>query len=89
MIFINAVRLVGGNGHEHIASVRWKNPSSGQMGENTRAAMVEWIRDKKGDARVSDGRDSVKVGVVNSSPPYLRTHADGKWTNNLLSLPRF
>jgi hypothetical protein len=32
----------------------------------------------------------VDVGVVRPpvGPPYLRTHADGVWTNNLLALPR-
>jgi hypothetical protein len=32
---------------------------------------------------------SAEVGVVKDGPgaPYLRTHADGKWTDNLLALP--
>ena len=32
---------------------------------------------------------TVKVGVVDATPPYLRTHADGVWTDNLLALPRY
>jgi hypothetical protein len=35
------------------------------------------------------GIRDVQVLVVNANPPYLRTHADGQWSNNLLALPRF
>jgi hypothetical protein len=38
--------------------------------------------------RGSDGSD-VAVGVVDASPPYIRTYADGNWTDNLLALPRY
>ena len=31
----------------------------------------------------------MSVGVVDANPPYIRTHADGVWTDNLLALPRF
>ncbi|MFL5357950.1 DUF3892 domain-containing protein [Archangium sp.] len=30
-----------------------------------------------------------KVGVVRTSPPYLRTHADGRPSDNLPWLPRY
>ena len=89
MIYITHIHLVGGTQHEHIASVKWRNPGDGKTGESTREAMVIWIRDEKGDARVTDGVNQVQVGVVNAAPPYIRTHADGKWTDNLLALPRF
>jgi len=89
MIYITQVHMSGGTEHEHIAKVKWRNPQNANTGENTRAEMVAWIRDKKGDARVSDGTTEVRVGVYNASPPYIRTHADGKWTNNLLALPRY
>jgi hypothetical protein len=90
MVYITAVHMSGGTGHEHIVSVRWRNPSSGKTGQNTRAEMVDWIQNKQGDARVKDSRgNEVRVGVVNASPPYLRTYADKVWTDNLLSLPRY
>jgi hypothetical protein len=40
---------------------------------------------------VAAGSNRVNVGVVKpqGGQPYLRTHADGKWTNNLLNLPTF
>jgi hypothetical protein len=89
MVYIVAVHLTGGTRHEHIAAVRWKNPATNASGENTREQMVTWIRDEKGDARVTDGRTEVSVGVVDANPPHIRTYADGKWSDNLLALPRY
>lgn len=89
MVFITAIRMSGGNGHEHISDVTWKNPSTGKTGQNSRAEMVRWIKVEHGEAKVTDGRSTIEVGVVEASTPYLRTHADGKWTDNLLALPRF
>jgi hypothetical protein len=73
------------NDHEHIAEVRWSQPN--ETGECSRSAMVDFIN--KGNAVYVQGRPDVQVGVVKTTPPYLRTHADGNWNNNLLSLPRF
>jgi copper oxidase (laccase) domain-containing protein len=89
MIHIHAVRLSGGTGHEHITRVRWKNPDTSKTGENTRAEMVDWIKNKNGAAYVCGGGHLARVLVVNAKPPYIRTHADGVWTDNLLALPRF
>jgi hypothetical protein len=88
MIYITARHMAGGTRHEHIASVRWRNPSDGNTGQSTRADMVKWI-DGGGEARVRDGNDDVMVGVVKATPPYIRTYADGKWKDNLLALPEF
>jgi hypothetical protein len=27
------------------------------------------------------------IEVVQATPPYVQTHADGRWSNNLLALP--
>jgi len=79
----------GGSGHEHIADVRWRNPQTGATGVSTRQAMVAWIRGGD-EARVRDSAgDDVKVGVVDATPPYIRTYADGVPTDNLLYLPRY
>ena len=88
MVYITARHMEGGARHEHIASVRWRNPSDNSTGQSARAEMVRWI-DAGGAARVSDGTTEVAVGVVRGSPPYIRTYADGKWTDNLLALPEF
>ena len=56
----------------------------------TIAGMVGFI-DGKNSVMVSDGTTKTSVGVVRegSKPPYIRSYADNKWTDNLLSLPRF
>jgi hypothetical protein len=91
MIYIYAVHMAGaGTHHEHIASVRWKNPDNGKGGELTTAAMVSWITDQNGTAYVCGGNAHMaRVGVVKASTPYLRTYADGAWSDNLLAIPRY
>ena len=88
MIHVTAVRLAGGASHEHITAVRWRNPADQNTGESSREVMVDWIN-KGGDARVQAGSREVTVGVVKATPPYIQTHADGEWTDNLLALPKF
>lgn len=73
------------NDHQHISEVRWSQPA--EIGNCSRAAMVDFIN--QGNSVFVQGSPDVRVGVVNASPPHLRTHSDGNWTNNLLSLPRF
>lgn len=85
--YITAVRMSPStaNDHEHISEVGWEQP--GEPGTCTRQAMIDFI--EKGNAVYVHGSPDAQVGVVRATPPYLRTHADGNWTNNLLSLPRF
>lgn len=80
--------MSGGTQHEHIASVKWVKPADKTTGETTREEMVTWI-EGGGKAFVSDGSNTVSVLVVNATPKYIRTYADGKWTDNLLALPRY
>jgi len=88
-VYITQIHLVDGFQHEHIARVRWQDTqNSTQTGEASRQEMVDWINGG-GQAYVSQGGHTVAVGVVNANPPYIRTHADGIWTDNLLALPQF
>jgi hypothetical protein len=91
VVYIYEVHMSGaGTKHEHIGSVRWKNPDSGQAGQSTREKMVEWISANSGSAYVCGGNAHIaRVEVVNADPPYIRTYADGVWTDNLLALPRY
>ena len=90
MLYITAVHMTGqGVGHEHIGSVKWTNTADGKSSESTRATIVDWIENMNGVAKVKSGTTEVAVGVVNASPKFLRTHADGVWTDNLLALPRY
>jgi catechol-2,3-dioxygenase len=86
---ITAVHMSGGDKHEHIADVKWTNKQTSDRGESTRAVMVDWIENQKGQAVVTNGKNTVNVGVVDATPKYLRTYADGIWTDNLLALPRY
>lgn len=91
MVYIEAVRMsTYGSGSEHITDVRWRDPADQKTGESSREIMVDWIKNKNGEARVRDAAGhEARVGVVEASPPYLRTYADGDWNDNLLALPRF
>ena len=76
---------------ETITSYRWVNISNGTTGDSDKASMVQYIDVSKGAVYVGKGSARVSVGVVRPTygTPYLRTYADGKWTNNLVNLPTF
>ena len=88
MVQITAINLVGGTQHEHISEVKWRNPNTNTTGESLRDQMIIYIEGGN-RAYVTDGRNTADVGVVKAAPPYIRTYADGKWTDNLLALPRY
>jgi len=90
-IRITHIRLSGARKlHEAITDYRWVNPSDGNTGSSSKAKLVAWM-DDDGKAHVGSGAARAEVGVVrpDNGRPYLRTYADGKWNNNLLSLPEF
>ena len=89
-LFITHIRMSPptANDHEHIDELRWIEDETSETGASTRSNVVAWLEDGN-RAFVSDGTRSVEVGVVDATPKYLRTHADGYYNNNLLSLPRF
>ena len=86
------IRLSGSiREHEYITDLQWKDESNGATSNGTKAGLVDWIDNQKGIAYVGSGSEQVRVGTIHpeGGTPYLRTYADGKWTNNLLSLPEF
>lgn len=64
---------------------------AGQDGEGnawfTKAEGVSYVRDHYHQVWVAGATASAWVEVVNATPPYLRTEADGTTSDNLLSLP--
>jgi hypothetical protein len=76
------------DGHEHISEVKWQNTSGYAAGVLSVADMVRTINAGH-DVRVADGQGWVPVGVVQADPPHIRTYADDRPTDNLLSLPRY
>lgn len=76
---------------DEIVSYKWKNLSDSGTGVSDKPTLVAWVDDKLNTAYVVSGGNRVNVGVVRpqGAQPYLRTYADGKWTNNLVNLPTF
>lgn len=94
-----AVRITGikkdngnhSNPHEGITDYRWINPETGNIGESTRRAMVEWL-EKNNAAYVQDQMNSKAycyVRSINNGTKFLQTAADKIYNNNLLSLPEY
>lgn len=89
---ITCIKKDGGNHlnrHEGITSYGWGNPANGKSGESNRSAMVKWIEDGN-RAYVQDAYGNKVYCDVRKSASgnkFLQTEADGKYTDNLLSLP--
>lgn len=91
-IIITAVHMEGGTLHEHIASVKWAFPGSSDAKESSRSAIIEWMNTSVDNrAWVGTGSQAARVYVRqgNNGATWIQTAADGVWSNNLLSLPRF
>jgi hypothetical protein len=86
----------GGSRHEHIVQIWWEKIVDGtttsETGVSSRADMVAYI-EKYGNEVVwcpdmIPGRHGAWVHVNSSGHvKYVQTVADGRWTDNLLSLP--
>jgi hypothetical protein len=88
--YITAVRLSGGEGERYIASLKWLNTTTGVSGTSPTSALIDWVQ--KGNTLVvggEHGRAEVKVIRPAGGRAYLRSSANGQWTDNLLRLPRF
>lgn len=83
--------MEGGNDHQHIAKVEWFNHDNSKIDVSTVQQMVIFL-EGGGNAYVAGANSaSIPIGVVKMADgsKHIRTYADGKWTNNLLSLPEF
>lgn len=91
-----AKRMSGGQGHEHITNLWWVKCVDGkdtvESGSSTREQMVEFI-EKNGNTTVwcPDKNPQLTGAWVhvhsNGRIKYVQTVADGRKTDNLLSLP--
>jgi len=91
-IQITHVRLAAnGIGPESITHYKWHNDTDGAIGHTDKPSLVTWVDTEGNSAYVSSGSSQVAVGVVRPKIglPYLKTHANRVWTDNLLALPRF
>ena len=76
--------------HETIDAYQYRYDGQSEAYYRRKPSMVSFLEGGE-TAHVGNGTNWVPVGIVNSPPiaKYLRTHADGKYSNNLLSLPTF
>ncbi len=89
MIYITAISPSHSSAEHHITSVRWLAPHDGTAATMTVAAVAEWLDASESNvAKVAGEYGPSFVGVYErGGKKYLRSYADGEFTNNLLSLP--
>jgi len=77
--------------HEHITHIGGLDNGEGKPWNITREEAIKFIEGKVHTFFVLDPntKKRANVGVVRIAGrlPFLRTHADGDWNDNLLSLP--
>jgi Protein of unknown function (DUF3892) len=76
--------------HEAISALGWINEETGARGTSTRLEIYEFIKTQGGTAYVIDQQgNKALVGPRENAhgTRFVQTHADGIWTDDLLSLP--
>jgi hypothetical protein len=87
-VFFTAISPASAGDHEAIAAIWWLDTANETSASFSKATAVAWLN-KGNQAWVADSEGKVAVRVVDGNPPYVRTYADGRPTDNLLALPRF
>jgi len=90
IICINKSEGYHDNPHEAVSFYGWISDENQKKGKTDRITMVDWIKNKKGIAYVTDKNDNKVYCYVNRSvngTEFLQTQSDGRFTNNLLELP--
>lgn len=80
-----------GSTHQHISRLWWWDAAAKETKISTRAEIVSFIEDDKGEAYTKDDaghRAEVQVRTPAQGPKYVQTKADGIWTDNLLALAK-
>jgi len=77
------------NPHEAISHYGWVEDGSAKTGKSSRVALVEWIGNKNFAYVTDSDGNKVKcyVNISQKGNKFLQTYSDGRYTNNLLSLP--
>ncbi|HET6274790.1 MAG TPA: DUF3892 domain-containing protein [Candidatus Cybelea sp.] len=90
---IVAVRMKGGNRHEHIAGVAYIDPSTRPIstGTLTLSGVLKLLDAGEEIVVVDSESNTVEVIRVKNvrGQRYVRTREDGVLTDNLLALPRY
>lgn len=87
-VFFTAISPEDAGNHQAIDAVWWLDTTNENSKYMSKQTAVNWLNNGN-QAWVADHEGKVEVLVVDGNPPYLRTYADGRYTDNLLALPRF
>ena len=88
-VYITAIGPSTASAHEHIARIRWLSSNDSKSNTIGIADAVAWAQNPGNKFIVASDTGPVEVQVVQANPPYLRTVANGKYSDNLLALPKF
>lgn len=87
-VYVTAISPQTVQDHTRITRIRWLDASVSTSNLMSVEQTIDYLR--SGNTLVVAGADRYAlVQVVEADTPYIRTVADGAWTDNLLSLPRF
>jgi hypothetical protein len=87
-VYVTAITPASTQQHAHIAGIRWLDAGNSTSKTMSTAEAIDWLR--RGNRLLVAGETgAIDVRIVEATPPYLRTVADGTDTDNLLMLPRF
>ncbi|HEU4914913.1 MAG TPA: DUF3892 domain-containing protein [Candidatus Saccharimonadales bacterium] len=87
---ITGIRKPGSrDSHEAISHYRWRKDHNGETGIDARLDVISYLERNNEKAYVSVGGSTAWCGIRTNQygTKYLQTYADGKWDDNLLSLP--
>ncbi len=87
-VYVTAITPASAQQHPHIAGVRWLDSDKSISKTMSTAEAIDSLL-KQNKLNVAGDNGAVEVRVVNATPPYVRTVADGSYTDNLLYLPRY
>jgi hypothetical protein len=87
-VYVTAVTSSSARQHEHISGIRWLDTGNSTSKTMSTDECIAWLR-KGNHMLVAGDTGPADVRVVEATPPYLRTVADGNYTDNLLALPRY
>ncbi len=88
MRWVTAVHMLGTTHHQHIGLLRWVD-EHGDSGVVSLNDAIELLRRNPSALQVQAQGGPRGLRVVEATSPYVQAHGDGRFTYDLLTLPRF
>jgi hypothetical protein len=82
-VYVTAIRPSTARRHDEITGIRWRDSSNSTSNKMTISQTIAWLR-KGNQLIVAGDSKAAEVRVVDADPPYIRTVADGLYTDSLL-----